>query len=404
LTNLQFIKGSFDEMKVYFGVCGVGLGHIGRCLPVAKALSERGNQILFSTYSDACDYVIQEGFSLCVAPPISYATRPDGGIDFRKTTANPGIFSIFIFLTQLNAEIEFMRSFKPDFVVSDSRISTLFASKLLGIPALTLLNLYKVYIPRERRFLTLSRIADGGILTIVGKAWSLGKKIYIPDFPAPYTLSLGNLEIPPSRKNKIKFIGPILPVRPEELSEKRVLRKKLGFDDKLVIFVPISGPTQEKAHFSLLMKHLLRKLPDEYRVVVSLGQPESSIDSFEEDNIIFYSWIPNRFEYLKACDLVISRAGLGTLSQAVCFGKPLILIPTPSQTEQMNNAKRAHELGVAKLLKQRDLNSKSLVSSIHGLFNNKDFIKTTENIGLEVSKYNATETLIKAIITRGEVL
>jgi UDP-N-acetylglucosamine--N-acetylmuramyl-(pentapeptide) pyrophosphoryl-undecaprenol N-acetylglucosamine transferase len=125
-------------MRAYFGVCGVGLGHVGRCIPVAKKLRSMGNQILFSTYLEACDFVKREQFPLCNAPPISFAIRPDGGVDFQRTTVYPGIFSIAIFLRQLNAEIEFMRSFQPDFVISDSRVSTLVAAKILDIPSVTI--------------------------------------------------------------------------------------------------------------------------------------------------------------------------------------------------------------------------------------------------------------------------
>lgn len=391
-------------MRVYFGVCGVGLGHVGRCIPVAKRLRERGDQILFSTYKDACDYVKRENFPLCKAPPISYAVRPDGGVDFRKTTADPGLFSTYIFLTQLRAEITFMRGFNPDFVFSDSRLSSLAAAKLLGIPSVTLLNTYKVTIPRERRFLTLAQIADGGILTIIGESWALGKKILIPDFPLPYTLSLANLEIPPRRRRKIKFIGPVLPVRPEALPEKKVIRQKLGINDDLLLYVPISGPAKEKEHISRLLKRLLVKLPENYHVVMSLGQPNSSVNPVKEGNVTVYSWLDNRFEYLKACDLVVSRAGLGTLSQSICYGKPLVVIPTPSQTEQVNNAQRAMELGVAKVLNQKDLNYNRFTSVIQGMCETDGYLKQAEEIQLEVSKLDAVDTMVRVITSLGEKL
>lgn len=391
-------------MRVYFGVCGVGLGHVGRCMPVAKKLRKRGDHVLFSTYKDACDYVKRENFPLCKAPPLSYAVRPDGGVDFRKTTADPGIFSTYIFLTQVRAEIEFMRSFNPDFVFSDSRLSSLVAAKLLGIPSVTVLNTYKVTIPRERRFLTLAQIADGGILTLIGESWALGKKILIPDFPLPNTLSLANLEIPPRRRRKIEFIGPVLPVRPEELPEKREIRQKLGYSDEILIFVPISGLTQDKAYLSLVLKRLLRKLPANFRVVMSLGQPGSSATPVIDGNITVYTWMDNRFEYLKACDLVISRAGLGTLSQAICYGKPLIVIPTPSQTEQLNNAQRAMELGVAKVLSQKDLEYKQFTSTIQEMFTSTAYIKKAEALKADVSKLNATETMFRVITSLGDAL
>ncbi len=112
----------------------------------------------------------------------------------------------------------------------------------------------------------------------------------------------------------------------------------------------------------------------------------------------------NRFEYLKACDLVISRAGLGTLSQAICYGKPLIVIPTPSQTEQLNNAQRAMELGVAKVLSQKDLEYKQFTSTIQEMFTSTAYIKTAEALKADVSKLNATETMIRVITSLGDAL
>ena len=383
-------------MRVYFGVNGVGLGHIGRCIPIALKLIETGDNILFSTYSDACDYVERENLPLCKAPPISYVVKPDGEIDFRQTTANPGIFSIFIFLNQLRAEIRFMRGFNPDVIVSDSRVSTILAAKLLGIPVLTLLNVYRVTIPRERRFLQLAAIADGGILTVIGKVWGLGEEILIPDFSQPYTISAYNVSIPPRRESKIRFIGPILPIKPKELPDRDVIRKKLGLDDEYLILAPISGPSQEKKYFSSIIRRILKKLPDKYRIIMSLGIPNSNTPPTQEGNMLIYDWLPNRFEVLKACDLVISRAGLGTITHAICYGKPLILIPTPSQTEQFGNANRVAELGIAKIITQRSLNASRLISTLQEMFLGS-FIDRAHQIQKDTANYDAVDTMVKTI-------
>ncbi|MCW3986913.1 MAG: hypothetical protein NWE87_01200, partial [Candidatus Bathyarchaeota archaeon] len=158
------------------------------------------------------------------------------------------------------------------------------------------------------------------------------------------------------------------------------------------------------AYLSLVLKRLLRKLPPNFRVVMSLGQPGSSATPVIDGNITVYTWMDNRFEYLKACDLVISRAGLGTLSQAICYGKPLIVIPTPSQTEQLNNAQRAMELGVAKVLSQKDLEYKQFTSTIQEMFTSTAYIKTAEALKADVSKLNATETMIRVITSLGDAL
>jgi UDP:flavonoid glycosyltransferase YjiC (YdhE family) len=389
-------------MKVYFGACGVGLGHVGRCVPVAKQLLKRGSEVLFSTYSDACDYVDHEGLPFVEAPPIHFAVREDGGVDFRKTTAYPGAFSVFIFLDQVSAEIKYMRGFRPDIVVSDSRASTIMAAKLLGVPVLTVLNLYRATVPRVRRFLNLARIADGGIMTVVGRLWNAGEEILIPDFPSPYTLSEGNLVIPPRRRSSVRLIGPILNIRSSDLPSKEILRQKLHLGDKPVIFVPISGPAKEKEYFTVQMLKILSKFPEEYEVVVSLANPNHTLVSRRERNVTIYDWLPNRFEYLKACDAVISRAGLGTITQSICFGKPSLIVPTPSHTEQLNNSRRAEELGVAKVLDQLKLDYDYVLSGVRELFE-EGYVERAERLRRDVSKFDGMETMVETIERHSKV-
>ena len=65
-------------MRVFFTPSGTGLGHVGRCIPIAKLLEEDGAQILFSTYREGLKYVQREGFNVVEAPDIGVAVKPDG--------------------------------------------------------------------------------------------------------------------------------------------------------------------------------------------------------------------------------------------------------------------------------------------------------------------------------------
>lgn len=383
-------------MKVYFSVCGIGLGHVGRCVFLAKKLLERGDDVIFSTYSDACNYLTYEKMPFIQAPPINFAVKDDGEVDFRQTTAYPGAFSILIFLNQVTTEIKHIRAFKPDIIISDSRASPILAAKLLGLPVLTILNLYRVTIPRERRFLRLARIADSGIFTVLGHLWNMSEEILIPDFPEPYTLSENNLGIPPWRKNHIRLVGPVIPLKPSELPDQKEIRRKLNLLEGRVIFVPISGPSQEKEYFTRQMLEILTKIPMNYRVIVSLANPNFSSEPSEKGNITIYNWLPNRFEFLKACDMVISRAGLGTITQSICYGKPMLLIPTPSQTEQQNNAYRAETLGVAKVLYQKKICPQNILDNIKEIFSD-GYVERADNMRREVERYNATDNIIQTM-------
>jgi UDP-N-acetylglucosamine--N-acetylmuramyl-(pentapeptide) pyrophosphoryl-undecaprenol N-acetylglucosamine transferase len=386
-------------MRVIFCPSGVGLGHVGRCIPVARRLEKDGAKVLFSTYSEGFKYVQHEGFPVVEAPSIGVAVKPDGTIDFRRTTVKPGPFmAVFTFWRQVDVENKFMKAFEPDVVVSDSRASSLMAAKMLGIPRICILNQFQVIIPRHTRFLKLARLADAFTLTVIGKIWTSAIEALVPDFPPPYTISTRNLTIPKAYQEKIHFIGPILPVRPKDLPDKKELRKKLGLDEnKPLIFAPISGPANERAYFTGILRQIFYEFPDDYQIVMSLGHPEASAEPIKYGNLIVYGWIANRFDYLKACDVVVSRVGHGTVSQAVYYGKPLILVPTPSHTEQLNNARKAVELGVAEIIQQKDLNKEVLPMAVRKILKNSRFQEKTEQLRKEVMKWDGLETAAKII-------
>jgi uncharacterized protein (TIGR00661 family) len=388
-------------LRIYFGVNGIGLGHAGRCVPIAEKLVEQGAEVLFSTYREAIKYIEQTGFPLIEAPAIGFAVKPDGTVDFRQTVANPGpILASFTLTEQVEKEIKFIRAFKPDVVVSDSRVSPLLAAKALGVPDVCILNQFQIIIPRSSRLLRLAKLVDTGALAMIGKLWTSGAThLMIPDFPPPYVLSAGNLNIPLSYQKRVKLIGPILSVHPDDLPSKEELRKNLGIDaDSKLVYMPISGPADERAYITDLLRQIVMGLPDDYEIVMSLGYPDSAMEPVHERNVHIYGWVPNRFEYLKACDLVVSRAGHGTLTQGICYGKPMVLIPTPSHTEQVNNALRVKDLGIAEVLNQKDVSRDTLAAAIDEMLSDESRMRRIEEVQKDVSGLNGLKTAVETIM------
>jgi UDP:flavonoid glycosyltransferase YjiC (YdhE family) len=390
-------------MKVYFAPCGIGLGHVGRCVPIARKLMEKKAEVLFSTYREGIRYIEREKIPLVKAPPIGFQVKPDGTVDFKQTAVNPGPFlASFTLLKQVNAEIRAIEKFKPDIVVSDSRISPLLAARILGVPRICILNQFQLIIPRKKRFLRLAKFADFITLTIIGKMWTSGNTVLIPDFPKPYTICTGNLNIPKSYRKNVKLIGPILPVHPDTLPKEGELRRKLKLSvDKPIIFAPISGPVRERAFLTGILRKLLLDFPKDYEIVMSLGYPNANDKPIRHSNLTIYKWIPNRFEYLKAADIIISRAGHGTITHCMCYGKPMILIPTPSHTEQLSNAKQAEILGVAKTIQQEELNKERLLKSVKEILNSS-IPERLKEIQKEVLNYDGLEKAAETIIQIAE--
>jgi UDP-N-acetylglucosamine--N-acetylmuramyl-(pentapeptide) pyrophosphoryl-undecaprenol N-acetylglucosamine transferase len=368
-------------LRVYVAPCGIGLGHITRCEPIADALVSRGAEVVYSTYSDGLDYARRRGLPTLPTVSIGFKVKEDGTIDFKMTAARSG-FSLGVrrFINQLLAEIRNIKRFKPDVVLSDSRVSSLIAGRLMGVPVALILNQFRVEIvkkpsakkitPVERLFFLIANIFWLFFRTLLGGIWARSNLVLIPDFPAPRTISASNLAIPKRYKRKVKLIGPIVSDESKRRSSGSPLNRPLFFASrKPLIYAAVSGPKTERTVLAELLLESLRRFPSEYEVVVSRGEPNGSSTPVRDRNLTVYDWIEDQYEVLEASSVVVSRAGHGTIMKTIMLGKPMILIPIPDHTEQYGNAKRASTLGLAEVVPQREVTTERLLDATKRLLN-----------------------------------
>ena len=368
--------GDFRGARVYFTPNGIGLGHVSRNMPIANELRRRGADVLFSTYLEGVDYARRQGFSAIAVPPISMANDSSGSIDLRMSSVRQGVKALPTFMRQVNQEIKHIKAYKPDVVVSDSRLSSIFAAKMLRVPVLLILNQFTPLLPRQRDIFMLAKVADGVIMTLIGRGWGYADKILIPDFPAPYTLSIDCLRIPGPYQSKVELIGAILPKMPREARSRDEIRADLGLrPDQKLVYAGISGPRAERLPLLKILAPIFETFPDEYRVVMSMGNPNGNSNLTTRGSLIEVDWISDRFDVLNACDLVVSRGGHETMMQSICYGKPSIIIPVPKHPEQYGNARRAQELGVAHAIHQRHIERDGLLLLTEEILGNDSFGK-----------------------------
>ncbi len=392
-------------VRVYVAPCGVGLGHVSRCEPIVRLLLAKGNQVAVSTYLDGLDYARRKGFELLPAVPIGFKVKPDGTIDFKMTAARSGLsLGLRTLIRQTLREIRNMKSFRPRIVISDSRATPLIAARLLGIPSIVILNQFRIEIVKkpsvqelslqDRIFFLIANLSWIFIRTVIGGVWGQGKFIVIPDLPSPHTISLGNLAIPRRYQGKVKLVGPMVAAHPDELPSRRELKERLGFQaDKPLIYAAISGPKVERTYLAEKLVRILSSFPPDYQVVLSKGNPEGSDGPKKMGNLVTYDWVENEFQFMKACDLVISRAGHGTIMKALAFGRPMILIPIPDHTEQYGNARRATVLGVARVLSQEALSLETLLAEVKALLNPGHYANRAITVSSEITKLRALDSV-----------
>ena len=73
---------------------------------------------------------------------------------------------------------------------------------------------------------------------------------------------------------------------------------------------------------------------------------------------------------LSAADVVVGRAGSGTIFEAAAFGKPMILIPIPREiagAQQEENAYAAREAGFAKVIEEENLSPGIFLSELRSI-------------------------------------
>lgn len=77
-------------------------------------------------------------------------------------------------------------------------------------------------------------------------------------------------------------------------------------------------------------------------------------------------------KYYRKADIILARAGASTISEILHVKRPAIVIPLPRtfMDEQYKNAKYAEDFGIAKVMKEDEVNSKSLSETIEETFSN----------------------------------
>jgi len=396
-------------LRVYVAPCGIGLGHIARAKPIADELNRRGIETVFSTYLDGLDFARHNHLPTFEAVPINFNVASDGTIDFKMTAATSG-FSLGVrrFLRQVVREIRYLKRFRADVVFSDSRASSLVAAKLMRIPVALMLNQFRVEIirrPSGRRLSLLDRlfffIANIGwlfIRTAIELVWIRSEILLIPDLPPPFTICLGNLAIPRRYNRKVKLIGPIVEKRGTAEDEPARIKHKLGFDsEKPLIYAAVSGPKIERETLVRALLDSMRMFSNEYNVVLSRGEPKGMRSPSSLNGIIVYDWIENQDDFIMASDLVVSRAGHGTIMKSLVYGKPMILIPIPDHTEQYGNARRAVTLRVAQMIDQKKLNPETLNSAIQEILAAKDYHTNSFEVTRKATSMGAVRTACDVI-------
>ena len=204
-------------------------------------------------------------------------------------------------------------------------------------------------------------------------------------FPKEKTIHTGN----PIRKDRLR-----------SGNTRKDCLKSFGLNDRPTILV-LGGSQGARAINNALNDAYLQWLEEGFNVIWQTGQ--LYIDALKKeiksaDGLWMDAFISRMPEALKCADLVISRAGAGTISELEVLGKAAILIPSPNVAEnhQTHNAQALVRDAAALMIAESDLSS-ALVTEVLELMKDERKRRNLEKNALERGRPDATEQIVNAI-------
>jgi UDP-N-acetylglucosamine--N-acetylmuramyl-(pentapeptide) pyrophosphoryl-undecaprenol N-acetylglucosamine transferase len=176
-------------------------------------------------------------------------------------------------------------------------------------------------------------------------------------------------------------------------------RAWLGFDKDLPIVLVLGG-SQGARQINELIAALLPGLGTLARVAHQTGPDnapcrpdDASYKSFE----FVHGELP---DLLAAADLVIGRAGAGTIAECAAAGKPMLLVPLTGATrgDQVENARLLKQQGAAQVFEGPEARPDAVLAALQALLDNPGRRSAMAAAARKATGGNAAETIATAIL------
>ena len=276
------------------------------------------------------------------------------------------------------------KEFRPDAVVGFGgypALPALLAASARGIP--TILHEQNAVLGRVNRFLA-------------GEA-----KAIATAYPEVERLK-------PAYRDKVALVG-----NPVRDSVKRLGEAPLPpFDEFSPLKILVTGGSQGASILGTVVPAGLGKLEPALRhrlQVVQQCRPDDVVTvraSYAKLKIPaeLMTYITDMPAKLAECHLVIARAGASTIAELTAAGRPAILVPLPSATDdhQTANAREMAKAGGARMIAQENFTANSLARQIEALAHDPEALANAAARSLSVGRPNAASDLADLVVRISE--
>jgi len=354
----------YQNKKIIISGGGTG-GHIFPAISIANAIMEleKNAEILFvgATGKIEMEKVPAAGYKIIGLPVTGFPRK----LSFRQ-------FSFFLkLINSLIKSGKIIKSFKPDVVVGVGGYASgplLRIASRKGIPSL---------IQEQNSYAGITNRLLAKKANKICVAFDNMEKY----FPA----------------NKILFTGN--PVRQDlnnVITKKEEAFQYFNLDKQISVMLVLGGSLGAKTINQSLIKNISKIARNDVQVIWQTGkyyfqEARSVVDNSEAQNINVYDFITRMDLAYAAADIVISRAGAGTISELCLVKKPAILVPSPNVAEdhQTKNALALVSKKAALVIKDKEAINKLIDLALDLVKNNPEKSSLSENIARLAKKDSA---------------
>lgn len=362
-------------MKVIISGGGTG-GHIYPAIAIADALKERvpGVDILFVGAKDRME--------MQMVPKAGYPIEGIEVAGFNRKNILKNIKVVFKLLKGLSKAKSILKNFKPDIAVGVGGYASapvLKEASKMGIPTL---------VQEQNSYAGLTNKLLGKNASKICVAYD-GMEKY---FPADKIVKTGN----PCRHNLLN----------NNATKKEALQF-FNFDDNKKTLLILGGSLGARTMNQAVYNDLDSIISNDIQVIWQCGKNylfEISIEmrhkiENSKVNVEVFDFIDRMDLAFLAADLVISRAGAGTISELSILAKPAILVPSPNVAEdhQTKNAMALVKHDAAILVKDSEA-MKELIPTALEVLNDENRIKTLSNNIANIAEYDSANRIVDEIL------
>jgi uncharacterized protein (TIGR00661 family) len=326
--TLRIRSGVDARMKVFYGICGYGMGHAGRSIALIERLVELGHQVTTFTFTDAYRLLESSGYQPHRIEGLHFSERSDGGV-----AAIGSLCNLQRYLRRRSESLDLIRQLafaeRPDLFITDFEPLTALAAMSLGVPCVSVDNQHRFCAPLGSDFPLHLRIYSRMAGAFV-RFWIKRPRQCIV---AVFHRCADQREF---ERVNVLVRGRFAAIEPSEADH--VLLYARGELGRRIARVASTVDARFHAYgFEGVMAPNI-----EYK--------RTSYEGFAAD--------------LAAARCVVCSAGQQLIGESRYFGKRLLVVPMPNQHEQEINARYVRREGIGDFSSISDLTEERIAESL----------------------------------------